>query len=118
MHGGVLFCYDVHMFFSDYKPVEELKNRIAAVVRRNVDLKKHRAFFFGSWVTGKARERSDIDVGILGKAPMDAEQFSVLKGAIDGLRTLYKIDVVDFSDTSKMFKSVALEKIEKINETT
>lgn len=103
------------MYFTDHKPVLELKAKISDIVRKNVDLKKYKVFFFGSWVTGTARERSDIDVGIKGKAPMDVEQLSVLKGAIEGLRTLYKIDVVDFVGTGKDFQEVALQKVEEIN---
>ena len=107
-------CYHTRMHFSDHKPVLELRAKISDIVRKNVDLKKYKVFFFGSWVTGTARERSDIDVGIKGEKPMDVERLSVLKGAIEGLRTLYKIDVVDFADTGNDFQEVALQKIEEI----
>ncbi|MEK7189472.1 MAG: nucleotidyltransferase domain-containing protein [Patescibacteria group bacterium] len=50
----------------EYYPVEKLKKELKDIAAKYLDLKKYHLFFFGSRVTGKGSERSDIDVGIEG----------------------------------------------------
>lgn len=96
------------------KQIELLKEDIRMVIRRNVDLSKIKAFFFGSRVTGKARPRSDFDVGLLGPEPVADGVLRKIRQDMDDLRTLYKIDVIDFFRANPEFREVALEKIEEI----
>ena len=93
---------------------KKLAQDLLGIIGRHLDLAKYQVFFFGSRVTGKSNERSDIDVGIKGKKPIDITTFFRIKADIDNIRTLYKIDIVDFSNVSNDFKEVAKEKIEII----
>lgn len=97
---------------------EELKNLgadLEKIVSKYIEAGSgYELFFFGSRVTGKNAERSDIDVGIKGKEPLPLSSVSDIKEEIENLPTLYKIDFVDFAGTAKVFKEVALEKIHLI----
>jgi predicted nucleotidyltransferase len=97
---------------------EELKNLgedLEKIVSKYIEPGHgYELFFFGSRVTGKNAERSDIDVGIKGKEPLPSGALSAIKEEIEKLPTLYKIDFVDFADTAKVFNKVALEDIHLI----
>jgi predicted nucleotidyltransferase len=67
---------------------------------------------FGSRVTGKSSDRSDIDIGIEGQAPVPPGVLAKIEEDINALPTLYKIEVVDFKQVSQGFRKVALRKIE------
>ncbi len=94
--------------------VEIKKEKIRNVIRANIDLNVHKAFFFGSRITGKARNGSDFDVGIMGEKEVPDEILRKIKDELDSLKTLCNVDVVDFSKADKQFKDVALSEIEEI----
>jgi len=54
-------------------------------------------YFFGSRVSGKARERSDFDVAIDGGLPVEPRLFTRIRTALDELPTLYQVDLVDLA---------------------
>ena len=68
---------------------------VAAIVRALTNDSRYRVFLFGSWVSGRARERSDIDVGIEGLGPVPAPVMQEIREACERLATLYTVDVVD-----------------------
>lgn len=94
---------------------EKLKNDVLQIIGKYLDLSKHKVFVFGSRVTGKGDDRSDIDIGIEGEKDVSLETMGKIKDEIDDLPILYKIDIVDFFQLSDKFKEVAKEKIEIIN---
>jgi predicted nucleotidyltransferase len=96
----------------EHYPLKKLKKEILGICGKYLDLKQYKVFFFGSRVSDAGDDRSDIDVGILGPEPV----FSITKirEEVENLPILYKIDVVDFKDTSEGFRKVALEDIELI----
>lgn len=94
--------------------VEAVKKEISRIVREHLPSREYRAFFFGSRAEGKHRERSDIDVGIMGQKPLSLDKLFEIKEALDKIPTLFKIDVVDFRQTSKDFREVALAHTEEI----
>ena len=67
-------------------------------------------YLFGSMVTGKIRENSDIDIGIKGLPP--EEFFKVYSKLYMNFET--EIDLVDFDDNSEMFS--LLERLGEIVE--
>lgn len=99
----------------EYLAQDELKKMIKKAVAKYLPLSSYRLFFFGSRISGKASERSDIDIGIEGKKPVSSEVISRIKEEFEALPTLYTIDFVDFSQTEKDFKKVAKKHIELIN---
>ncbi|PIU19882.1 MAG: nucleotidyltransferase domain-containing protein [Elusimicrobia bacterium CG08_land_8_20_14_0_20_59_10] len=95
-------------------PVEKLKADLLAIVGRRLDLVQYRLFFFGSRVTNKGDDHSDIDVGIDGPAAVPAQTLGAIKEDLENLPAVYKIDLVDFAAVSGDFKKVALARIEVI----
>jgi predicted nucleotidyltransferase len=61
------------------------------------ELAQAHVYFFGSRVSGKARERSDFDVAIDGVVPVEPRLFARIRTALDELPTLYRIDLVDLT---------------------
>lgn len=92
----------------------QLKKEIQRVIGAHLDLKTHTVFFFGSRVTGKGDDRSDIDIGIEGPEPIPKNILRRIKEEMDELPILYKIDIVDFRSVSPAFASIAKQKIEPI----
>lgn len=94
---------------------EKLKKEILEVVGHQLDLNKHKVFFFGSRVNGRGDERSDIDVGIEGKERLPAGVMLEIQEGLEQLPTLYKIEAVDFRRVSDRFSQVARQQIEPLN---
>ncbi|MEI7482588.1 MAG: nucleotidyltransferase domain-containing protein [Elusimicrobiota bacterium] len=95
-------------------PAEKLKADLLAIVGRRLDLVQYRLFYFGSRVTNKGDDHSDIDVGVEGPAPVPAAILDGIKEDLVNLPVVYKIDFVDFASVSEDFKKVALANIEVI----
>ena len=116
--GAFLFiikkCYYTNMKL-EHASAEEVKRRVLEIVGRHLDLKSHRVFLFGSRVSGKSDERSDIDVGIEGKKALPPGVLSDIQDEVDELPVLYKIDMVDFAQVDEKFKKLAKEHIELVN---
>ncbi len=100
----------------EYYDEDTLKKELKKIIGRYLDLSKYAVFFFGSRVTGNGDDRSDIDVGIEGVHTVPSNKLWKIREDIESLPTLYKLDVVDFSNTSNSFREVAKSKIEYINE--
>lgn len=89
--------------------IEAVKKEVARVVKEELarGASSHRAFFFGSRVTGTASATSDLDVGIEGDRPVPLEMLRTIRARCEALHTLFSIDIVDFFGTSDDFKKVA-----------
>ena len=87
--------------------LEEAQQLAVAAVRRRVPDLEYRVFLFGSRATGRAHERSDIDIGIEGPAPIPYETLAKIREDIEEAPTLYSIDIVDFARVPEKFQSVA-----------
>lgn len=96
-------------------PVRKLKKEILKIISKYLDLKKYQVFFFGSRVSGRASERSDIDIGIEGSKPIPLDVLAKIKEEIREIPTLYHLDVVDFKNIDQDFYKVARQNIELIN---
>jgi predicted nucleotidyltransferase len=92
---------------------QQIKLEIKRVFQQLVDdLAGYRVVLYGSRVTGTARPHSDFDVGVIGPRRLPSSLFYRIKEMLDGIDTLYEIDWVDFSDTSKAFREEALRTVE------
>lgn len=100
--------------------IEAVKHSVAEIVKTELakllpeDGIAYQAFFFGSRIAGTASERSDLDVGIEGVKPLSSETLRSIRARCEALKTLYTIDIVDFSNTSEEFKKVAKLHLESI----
>ena len=90
---------------------DEVARFAAAVVRRHVPDPSYRIFLFGSRAAGTARERSDIDIGIEGPAPVPRVTLAAIEDDLDEAPTLYSIEVVDFARVSETFRQVARDRV-------
>lgn len=96
---------------------QEIKNAIlAALIPLRQKLKGYRVFPFGSRAEGTARPRSDFDIGILGDQPLSRALFFEIQDRLENIRTLYRIDLVDFTRVNSGFKSEALQHTETLYE--
>lgn len=99
----------------EHYSLPKLKQEIAAITGKYLNLSEYKIFFFGSRVSGKGNEHSDIDIGIEGPLPISPEIKSKIEDEIENLPTLYKIEIVDFKRVSSKFRSVAMQNTEFIN---
>ena len=83
----------------------------ALVIRRHLPDPAYRIFLFGSRATGSAVERTDIDIGIEGPAPVPHSALAAIRDELDEAPTLYTIDIVDFTRVPDEFRRVAQQRI-------
>ncbi len=88
--------------------VLEVAREVAAIVRRAVRDPRYRVLLFGSWIDGRAGERSDIDIGVLGPAEVDPASMSEIREACEALPTLRTIDVVDLATAGSELRRAAV----------
>lgn len=66
-------------------------------------------YLFGSWAKGNALATSDIDIGVLGKSRVSWSLMAKILDEIESIKTLRKIDIVDFDTKNEAFKANALK---------
>ncbi len=88
--------------------VLDVVRRVAAIVRRTTADPRYRVVLFGSWMSGRAVERSDIDIGILGPCEVDPAAMTEIREACEALPTLHVVDLVDLAGVSAELRNVAL----------
>ena len=93
---------------------EKLKKETKDIVSKYLDLDQNKIFFFGSRVTEKGNERSDIDIGIEGTEEISWQVMEKIKEDFENLPILYKVDIVDFKKVSSDFYDLAKQKIEML----
>lgn len=86
-------------------------NRVREVVRGHLQDPLYRVFLFGSRASGRARERSDWDIGILGPEDVPGYLLAKIHDDLDELPTLHRFDVVDLHCVSEEFRREALKEI-------
>ena len=91
-----------------------LRRAIREAVRPILDLDRYQLFLFGSEVLGAADRRSDIDVGILGAAPLSGALVQQLQERLEALWTLRSFDVVDLGAVDDAFRTEALDHAERL----
>lgn len=83
-----------------------LRARLRALAQdyrvRGVDL-----FVFGSFARGDARPNSDLDLGLEWRTDPCPQLLRALQKEVDDLPTIRKIDLVDFSQSSPRWSSIA-----------
>ena len=88
----------------------EVLNDIRGVLTASADLLRgHRVVLFGSRAAGIAQERSDFDIGVDGDEPLPLAAFYSIADKLESVRTLYRIDWVDLSRASDVFRCEALK---------
>lgn len=88
------------------QPDENLRF-IKQTLRAHLPDPSYRLFLFGSRATGTARRFSDVDVGIEGPKPVSPTALMNIQEALEESDIPYKVDVVDFAQTSDRFRALA-----------
>src|SRR5260370_29344530 len=89
----------------------EVARFAAAIVRRHLPDPAVRVFLLGSRASGKGHDRSDIDIGIEGAAPVPRATLAAICDELEEAPTLLTIDVVDFARLPESFRQIARERI-------
>lgn len=76
--------------------VRGLAESVAVEARCRFGAELH-VYWFGSWVNGKARPHSDIDLALHGEGPLPHVELAAFRDWIDDLPTLYSIDLLDLN---------------------
>jgi predicted nucleotidyltransferase len=93
--------------------IRPLLDRIRQVVRKYLQDRAYRVLLFGSWATLSSHPASDdIDIGILGLAPVDDLVIARIRDKIEQLPTLRKIEVVDLRHVEPRFREAAQQQAE------
>ena len=87
--------------------VWRIAREAAKGIRQAVSDRAYRVVLFGSWAMGNAGERSDIDIGIEGPAPVDSAVMCMIREAVETLPTMYTVDVVDLRRVDPSFRALA-----------
>ncbi|HCN82373.1 MAG TPA: nucleotidyltransferase domain-containing protein [Sphingobacteriaceae bacterium] len=85
---------------------------VKKIVLEHVPLNEYAVFLFGSRAAGNAHEMSDIDIGILGKEPLNVVTKLDLEEFLEESIVPYHIDVIDFFSTDSSFRKEALSRIQ------
>jgi predicted nucleotidyltransferase len=88
--------------------VLSVARQVSAIARRTIGDPAYRAVLFGSWASGTARQRSDIDIGIEGPSGVDPAAMQRIREACDALPTLYTIELVDLARVPPEFRKHVL----------
>jgi uncharacterized protein len=83
------------------------------IVLKHIDTAKYEVFLFGSRAVGNSKFHSDIDVGIMGKEPINSIQLAEMENELAESIVPYQVDIVDFCRVDNHFKQVALQHIIK-----
>lgn len=90
-----------------FKYLEEAKH----IILDFDEIKQYAVFVFGSRADGSANQRSDIDIGILGKQVLPAFIKLDIEEKLENSNIPLRIDVVDFFKVDKKFSKEALTKL-------
>lgn len=90
----------------EHYPFSKLNLEITNIIGKYLNLSEYKVFFFGSRVTKKGNEYSDIDIGIEGPQEIKYETMAKIREEVENLPILYKIDIVDFKTVSTDFYNV------------
>ncbi|HET8687193.1 MAG TPA: nucleotidyltransferase domain-containing protein [Methanosarcina sp.] len=86
------------------KSIQDLKSLVFETLKEeNVTI-----ILFGSRARGDFSRVSDIDIGVLPGKNFDRRKLVFLKERIENLNIPYKVDLVDLSRVSEVFKEKAL----------
>ncbi len=84
---------------------------IKSIILKYLSPIEYEIFLFGSQATGKQKQWSDFDIGVIGRngQSIPAEVRYNIELELDRLNVPFIVDLVDFSTVEDEFKKVALQ---------
>jgi predicted nucleotidyltransferase len=96
----------------DYTPLKVDYISIAkASVFKYINTADFKIFVFGSRAKNTNHRFSDLDIGIIGAAPLPSHILLSLENELAQSRIPFKVDVVDFSTADEAFKREAMKDV-------
>lgn len=83
--------------------------KIRQIILKNLNGYSVQVYLFGSRATGKARPHSDFDIGIMPESKLPIGLLSSIKEALEESNIIYKIDLIDLSETEESFRERILK---------
>jgi len=80
---------------------------IKAILQKHIPGSGYQFKVFGSRATGTAKKYSDVDVAVIGGAPLDLGIIARINEDLEESSIPVNVDVVDFSRVSDAFKQIA-----------
>lgn len=87
------------------KYLAKLKNLVLSLLRDE----KVKIVLFGSRARNDSNIGSDVDIGLLPYGEFDRRKIFLLKEKIEDLNIPYKVEIVNFRETSEEFKKEAVK---------
>ena len=100
-------CRSAQAGETQLKYLEEAKH----IVLSFDEIKEYAVFVFGSRADGTAHQRSDIDIGILGKQALPAFIKLDIEEQLEESNIPLRVDFVDFNKVDQAFKKEALKAV-------
>ena len=100
-------CRSAKAVEAQLKYLEEAKH----IVLSFDEIKEYAVFVFGSRADGTAHQRSDIDIGILGKQALPAFIKLDIEEQLEESNIPLRVDFVDFNKVDQAFKKEALKTV-------
>lgn len=87
----------------------KVASEIKSIIRKHLPDPSYKVFVFGSRAEGdKHRKFSDVDIGVLGPAPLEFMTKFNIEEDLENSNIPYLVDVIDFSKVNLKFKAIAL----------
>lgn len=71
---------------------------------------------FGSRITGSAKPFSDLDLAVMGDKPLPSSALAEMKESFSESNLPFKVDVVEWADTSPQFRKIIEDRHEVLQE--
>ncbi|MCI4397809.1 MAG: nucleotidyltransferase domain-containing protein [Acidobacteria bacterium] len=82
---------------------------VRAIVLKHMAGTGAAVYLFGSRANGRQSEISDVDVGVLPRAPLPKGLLADLREALSEANVLCEVDVVDLNDAPEAFRKRVVE---------
>ena len=96
------------------KRIQDIVNAVVDIIKDNLQDEPFVLYLFGSRVHEGETLHSDIDLA-LSAATLPDETFRNIKRAVDDIRTLYSIDLINLQRVDPDFKNIVLSEAIKIH---
>ena len=83
---------------------EKHQSIVEDILRRYIP--DYQVWAFGFRVTGKAKQYSDLDLAIISDKPLDFGLLGEIRGAFSESDLPFKVDLIDWSATSREFQGI------------
>ena len=87
-------------------------NTLKEVFNQYLANEKVKIFLFGSRARKSNYPFSDIDIGIIPYGKIDENKLTLIKEKIENSNIPYKVEIINFNNTSEDFRKEALKDIE------